>query len=153
MTFVDMVGPSEHEGPTAEMIPKDMPTEWSVFRIGPGWGGGPLLVKDEQDVPSRQWITYVDETDGSNRAGLWDGMHCYIVIAVKEICLLNLQVSHLNLVRSRILLLLLRLSHLLEFEPVDLQQAVPTAFKDRKTLTNIFKLFVLIGIYSPYRYL
>jgi len=113
MTFVDIVGPSEHEGPTAGMIPKDTPTEWSVFKIGPGWGGGPLLVKDGQNIPTRQWITYVNETDGGDHIGLWDGMLCYIVIVIREIYLLNLQVSRLNRVRSGTLLLLLRLSDLL----------------------------------------
>jgi hypothetical protein len=128
MTFVDIVGPSEYKGPTAEMIPKDTPTEWSVFQIGPGWGGGPLLVKDGQDVPSRQWISYVDETDGATRVGLWDGMR--VEIAAEEMCLLNLQVSLPNQFHSRTLLLFLRIFDLLERKLVGEQQAVPTRIED-----------------------
>jgi hypothetical protein len=76
MTLVEISGKSEYEGPTAESFPKDMPTEWSVFQIGEGYGGGPLLVKDGQDIPTRQWITYVDETDRGTHVGLWDGTLC-----------------------------------------------------------------------------
>jgi len=74
MTFVHLVGPSEWVGPTTDQIPKDTPTEWSVFKIGEGYGGGPLLVRDGQDVKTRQWVTYVDEEGYGERVGLWDGI-------------------------------------------------------------------------------
>jgi len=73
MTFTQIVGPSDWVGPTADQIPKDAPTEWSIFKIGPGYGGGALLVKDGQDVPTRQWVTYRDEDGSGDRVGLWDG--------------------------------------------------------------------------------
>ena len=87
MTFINLVGPSEMKGPTADMIPKDTPTEWSVFKIGEGYGGGPLLVKDGQDIPTRQWITYLDKTDGLDHVGLWDGKLCRMIIL--EGCMLT----------------------------------------------------------------
>lgn len=90
-----------------------------VFKIGPGYGGRPLLVNDGLYIPTRQWVSYVDKSDNSTQVGLWDSMLCYMVIAVRKICLLKLQVSRVNRLRSRTLLLWLRGSDLLEFEPVD----------------------------------
>lgn len=63
LQLVDLVNPS------ADTIPKDKPTEWSVFTLGQG---GDIGVKDGQDVPSRKWVTYLD-TDGVYYVGLWDG--------------------------------------------------------------------------------
>jgi hypothetical protein len=63
LSLVDLVNPS------AQTIPKDKPTEWSVFQIGQG---GDVTVKDGQNVPSRKWVTYLD-TDGVYYVGLWDG--------------------------------------------------------------------------------
>lgn len=67
MSLVDL-----GNGPTAAMIPKDAPgsIEWGVFEIGKG---GELTVKDGQNIPTRQWISYL-ETDGAYYLGLWDGM-------------------------------------------------------------------------------
>jgi hypothetical protein len=67
MSLVDL-----GNGPTAAMIPKDAPgsIEWGVFEIGKG---GELTVKDGQNIPTRQWIAYL-ETDGVYYVGLWDGM-------------------------------------------------------------------------------
>lgn len=58
-------------GPTAAMIPKNAPgsIEWGVFEVGKG---GEISVKDGSDIPTRQWITYLD-TDGVYYVGLWDG--------------------------------------------------------------------------------
>ncbi|KAF2434196.1 hypothetical protein EJ08DRAFT_646639 [Tothia fuscella] len=64
LKLVDLVNPS------ADTIPKDTPTEWSVFQIGQG---GEVTVKDGQDVPTRKWVTYL-ETDGAYYVGLWDGV-------------------------------------------------------------------------------
>jgi hypothetical protein len=64
MTLIDLINPS------AEKIPKDAPTEWSVFELGED---GLLTVKDGQDIPTRQWVSYL-ETDGTYYVGLWDGM-------------------------------------------------------------------------------
>jgi hypothetical protein len=64
LKLVDLVNPS------ATTIPKDTPTEWSVFQIGPS---GEVTVKDGQNVPTRKWVTYL-ETDGNYYVGLWDGM-------------------------------------------------------------------------------
>ncbi|TID21427.1 hypothetical protein E2P81_ATG04710 [Venturia nashicola] len=57
---------------TADKIPKDAPgsVEWGVFQVGTG---GEITVKDGADVPTRQWITYLD-TDGVYYVGLWDGV-------------------------------------------------------------------------------
>jgi hypothetical protein len=57
------------ERPSAATIPKDLPTEWSVFQIGPN---GELLVKDGQNIPTRQFVIFLD-TDGTYYVGLWDG--------------------------------------------------------------------------------
>jgi len=67
MSLVDL-----GRGPTDAMIPKDAPgsIEWGVFEIGKG---GELTVKDGQNIPTRQWISYL-ETDGVYYVGLWDGM-------------------------------------------------------------------------------
>jgi hypothetical protein len=67
MTLVDL-----GRNPTSSMIPKDAPgsIEWGVFEIG---NGGELTVKDGQNIPTRQWISYL-ETDGAYYVGLWDGM-------------------------------------------------------------------------------
>jgi hypothetical protein len=56
--------------PTADSIPKDVPTEWSVFEIA---NGGEIKVKDGSNVPSRNFAVYL-ETDGNFYVGLWDGM-------------------------------------------------------------------------------
>jgi hypothetical protein len=66
LTLVDL-----GNGPTAEKY-KNAPgtTEWGVFEIGKN---GELNVKDGQNIPTRQWITYL-ETDGVYYVGLWDGL-------------------------------------------------------------------------------
>jgi hypothetical protein len=64
LNLVDLTNPS------ADTIPKDLPTEWSVFQVG---GGGELTVNDGSAVPSRTWVTYL-ETDGVYYVGLWDGV-------------------------------------------------------------------------------
>lgn len=64
MTLVNLFNP------TGETIPKDMPTEWSVFLIG---NGGDITVKDGQNIPTRQWVTYRGN-EGYTFVGLWDGM-------------------------------------------------------------------------------
>ncbi|QDS74217.1 hypothetical protein FKW77_002479 [Venturia effusa] len=58
-------------GPTSAIIPKDAPNsiEWGVFQVGPS---GEITVKDGADIPSRQWISWLD-TDGVYYTGLWDG--------------------------------------------------------------------------------
>jgi hypothetical protein len=63
LNLVDLVNP------TADTIPKDVPTEWSVFEVG---SGGQLGVKDGSTIPSRTWVIYL-ETDGAYYVGLWDG--------------------------------------------------------------------------------
>jgi hypothetical protein len=78
LTFTVLVGPSRDEGPTADMIPKDTPTEWSVFQIGKGYRGGELRVKDGQEGKSRRWILFKDE-DGWEKFGLWDGIFAFAV--------------------------------------------------------------------------
>jgi len=67
MTLVDL-----GRNPTAAIIPKDAPgsIEWGVFEIG---NGGELTVKDGPNIPTRQWISYL-ETDGVYYVGLWDGV-------------------------------------------------------------------------------
>lgn len=54
------------------MIPNDAPgsIEWGVFQVG---NNGEITVKDGADIPTRQWISYLD-TDGVYYVGLWDGM-------------------------------------------------------------------------------
>jgi len=64
LNLVDLTNPS------AETIPKDTPTEWSVFNIG---SGGELTVSDGQDIPSRTWVAYADG-DGTLNVALWDGV-------------------------------------------------------------------------------
>jgi len=64
LVLVDLVNPS------GDTIPKDQPTEWSVFDIA---SNGELTVKDGQDIPTRKWISYLD-TDGVYYVGLWDGV-------------------------------------------------------------------------------
>jgi hypothetical protein len=56
--------------PSADTIPKDTPTEWSVFTIGQG---GEVGVKDGSNVPTRKFVTWLD-TDGVYYMGLWDGV-------------------------------------------------------------------------------
>lgn len=86
MTLVTIAGPSVNQGPTADSYPKDMPTEWSVFKIGEGyWRGGPLLVEDGQNVPTRRWVSYGDATSGSERVALWDGM-IYPLSCEDDVC-------------------------------------------------------------------
>ncbi|KAF2428050.1 hypothetical protein EJ08DRAFT_680692 [Tothia fuscella] len=55
--------------PTENSIPKDTPTEWSVFQIG---NGGVITVKDGIDIPTRKWILY-GSNGGDRVVGLWDG--------------------------------------------------------------------------------
>jgi hypothetical protein len=64
LQLVDLVNPS------ADTIPKDIPTEWSVFTIG---AGGEVGVKDGSTVVGRQFVTWLD-TDGVYYVGLWDGV-------------------------------------------------------------------------------
>jgi hypothetical protein len=108
MTLVTITGPTWNDGPTKDSFPADMPTEWSVFQIGPGWGGGALLVKDGQDIPTRQWIKY--RNDGFDRVGLWDGMSfCRVEVLVMKIYSPKLQVLRLSPDLSTILHLLSRM--------------------------------------------
>ncbi|KAE9967878.1 hypothetical protein EG328_010473 [Venturia inaequalis] len=59
-------------GPTAAIIPADAPgsVEWGVFAVSEA---GEITVKDGADVPTRQWISYLD-TDGAYYVALWDGV-------------------------------------------------------------------------------
>ncbi|KAF2419763.1 hypothetical protein EJ08DRAFT_653993 [Tothia fuscella] len=54
------------ERPSASSIPKDKPTEWSVFQIGPDGG---LTVNDNQNIPTRKFVTFLD-TDGTYYVGI-----------------------------------------------------------------------------------
>jgi hypothetical protein len=63
LSLVDLVNPR------GDTIPKDTPTEWSVFLIGQG---GEISVKDGQNIKSRTFVSYLD-TDGVYYVGLWDG--------------------------------------------------------------------------------
>jgi hypothetical protein len=55
--------------PTADTIPLDTPSEWSVFFIGQG---GVISVKDGRPVEGK-WVVYL-ETDGDYYVGYWDGV-------------------------------------------------------------------------------
>jgi hypothetical protein len=69
LQLVDLVNPS------ANTIPKDTPTEWSVFTIGQG---GEVGVKDGSTVQGRKFVTWLD-TDGVYYVGLWDGEFLFFV--------------------------------------------------------------------------
>jgi hypothetical protein len=56
------------KNPSAETIPADTPTEWSVFTIG---RGGEVGVKDGREIEGK-WVVYL-ETDGNYYVGYWDG--------------------------------------------------------------------------------